>query len=146
MFVVYKDGQPYSEVTVEGNGSQTIYELPVGTYTIEENTGWSWRYTAQYGASAALTAQTPNGTIICTNTKNANQWLNGFSTVVRNIFGFKHYLDGDGIEPTERQQLRKRTCCFSGFSAYDGGPQENLRAAVNTNEKRNHEICFITVS
>lgn len=56
------------------------------------------------------------------------------------------YLDGDGIEPTERQQLRKRTCCFSGFSAYDGGPQENLRAAVNTNEKRNHEICFITVS
>ncbi len=45
------------------------------------------------------------------------------------------YLDGDGIEPTERQQLRKRTCCFSGFSAYDGGPQENLRAAVNTNEK-----------
>ena len=29
---------------------------------------------------------------------------------------------------------------------YDGGPQENLRAAVNTNEKRNHEICFITVS
>ena len=90
VFVVYKDGQPYSEVTVEGNGSQTIYELPVGTYTIEENTGWSWRYTAQYGASAALTAQTPNGTIICTNTKNANQWLNGFSTVVRNIFGFKH--------------------------------------------------------
>lgn len=56
------------------------------------------------------------------------------------------YLDGDGIEPTERQQLRKRTCCFSGFSAYDGGPQENLRGAVNTNEKRNHEICFITVS
>lgn len=56
------------------------------------------------------------------------------------------YLDGDGIEPTERQQLRKRTCCFSGFSAYDGGPQVFLRAAVNTNEKRNHEICFITVS
>ena len=43
------------------------------------------------------------------------------------------YLDGDGIEPTERHPLRKRTCCFSGFSAYDGGPQENLRAAVNTN-------------
>ena len=56
------------------------------------------------------------------------------------------YLDGDGIKPTERQQFRKRTCCFSVFSAHDGGPQENLRAAVNTNEKRNHEICFITVS
>ena len=40
----------------------------------------------------------------------------------------------------------KRTCCFSGFLAYDGGPQVFLRAAVNTNEKRNHEICFITVS
>ena len=34
----------------------------------------------------------------------------------------------------------------SGFLAYDGGPQVFLRAAVNTNEKRNHEICFIIVS
>lgn len=90
VFVVKKDGQPYSEVTVWGNGTETIVELPVGDYTIVENTGWSWRYTANNGGSAALTAQSPTGSITCTNTKTNDQWLNGFSTVVRNIFGFKH--------------------------------------------------------
>ena len=39
-----------------------------------------------------------------------------------------------------------KTKPVSGFLAYDGGPQVFLRAAVNTNEKRNHEICFIIVS
>ena len=90
VFVVYKDGQPYSEVTVEGNGSQTIYELPVGTYTIVENTGWSWRYEANNGSGIELSADRPEGSITCTNTKTIDKWLNGFSTVVRNIFGFKH--------------------------------------------------------
>ncbi|MDY4223130.1 MAG: hypothetical protein SOX75_00425 [Candidatus Limivicinus sp.] len=90
VFDVYKDGVKYSEVTVWGNGTETIVELPVGTYTIEEGTGWSWRYTANNGGSAALTAQSPTGSITCTNTKTNDQWLNGFSTVVRNIFGFKH--------------------------------------------------------
>lgn len=90
VFDVYKDGVKYSEVTVWGNGTETIVELPVGTYTIEEGTGWSWRYSANNGGSAALTAQTPTGSITCTNTKTNDQWLNGFSTVVRNIFGIKH--------------------------------------------------------
>ena len=80
----------YSEVTIVGNNSETIVELPVGTYTIEEDTGWSWRYDANNGGSAALTAQNPTGNITCTNTKNKNQWLNGFSEVVHNIFGTNH--------------------------------------------------------
>lgn len=90
VFVVKKDGQPYSEVTVWGNGTETIVELPIGTYTISENAGWSWRYTANNGSSAELTAQNPTGSITCVNTKNNNQWLNGFSEVVRNIFGTNH--------------------------------------------------------
>lgn len=90
MFTVRKDGEKYSEVTVWGNGSETIYELPVGTYTIQEDTGWSWRYSANNGGSAALTAQNPIGSIVCTNTKNKNQWLNGFSDVVENISGVSH--------------------------------------------------------
>ena len=90
VFDVFKDGVKYSEVTVWGNGTETLVELPVGTYTISENTGWSWRYSANNGGSAALTAQNPTGSITCTNTKTNDQWLNGFSTVVRNIFGFKH--------------------------------------------------------
>ena len=87
VFDVMKNGKKYSEVTVKGNNSETIVELPVGEYTIQEKTDWSWRYNASYGAAANLTAQNPTGSIACTNTKNNNQWLNGFSDVVKNISG-----------------------------------------------------------
>ena len=87
VFDVMKNGKKYSEVTVKGNNSETIVELPVGEYTIQEKTDWSWRYNASYGAAANLTAQNPTGSIACTNTKKNNQWLNGFSNVVENISG-----------------------------------------------------------
>mgnify|MGYP000178952494 CR=1 FL=1 len=90
VFDVLKDGEKYSEVTVWGNSTETLVELPIGTYTISENAGWSWRYSANNGGSAALTAQNPTGSITCVNAKNNNQWLNGFSEVVRNIFGTNH--------------------------------------------------------
>lgn len=88
VFDVYKDGTKYSEVTVWGNSTETLVELPVGTYTITENTGW--RYSASYSGGATLSATTPEGTITCTNTQKNDQWLNGFSAIVRNTFGQKH--------------------------------------------------------
>ena len=90
VFVVKKDGQPYSEVTVWGNGTETLVELPIGTYTVEEDTGWSWRFTVDNVNSETLSADCPTGRITCVNTKNNNQWLNGFSEVVRNIFDTNH--------------------------------------------------------
>ena len=90
VFDICKDGVKYSEVTIEGNDTQTLYELPVGNYTIVENEGWSWRYSVDNGGSAALTAQYPTGSITCTNTKTKDQWLNGFSNVEKNIFGVNH--------------------------------------------------------
>lgn len=90
VFDVYKDGKKYSEVTVWGNSTEILVELPIGTYTISENQGWSWRYYANNGSSTELTAQNPTGSITSVNTKNNNQWLNGFSEVVRNIFGTNH--------------------------------------------------------
>lgn len=91
VFTVFKDNEKYSEVTVMGGGSKTICELPVGTYTIAEDTGWSWRYNADNGSSANLTARNSSGTITCTNSSNGKiYWLNGFSQVVKNIFGVKH--------------------------------------------------------
>ena len=87
VFTVYKDNKKYSEVTIVGSNSETIYELPVGTYTIEEDTGWSWRYNAGDNGSAELTASAPSGSIACSNSKTENYWLNGFSDVVKNIFG-----------------------------------------------------------
>ena len=87
VFDVYKDGEKYSEVTIWGNSTESLYELPVGTYTIKENTGWSWRFTPKYSAKVTLSAAKDEGEITCTNQLEKNKWLNGFSTVVRNIFG-----------------------------------------------------------
>lgn len=93
VFTVKKDGKSYSEVAVEGNDTETLVELPVGTYTIEENTGWSWRYpnpTYSNSSGVALSAAQDTGTITCTNKVENNKWLNGFSTIARNIFDQKH--------------------------------------------------------
>lgn len=89
VFDVFKDGEKYSEVTIQGNRTETLVELPVGTYTIVEDSNWSWRYpNPTYSAeNVDLSSTTPIGAITCTNAKTTNSWLNGFSTVVRNIFG-----------------------------------------------------------
>ena len=90
MFNVYKDGdtnKPYSQVTIVGNDSETIVELPVGTYTIKEDTGWSWRYNPAYSAGVTLSKDHASGTLTCTNTKSKNYWLNGYSNVVKNTYG-----------------------------------------------------------
>lgn len=86
VFNIRKDGKKYSEVTIRGNGTETLYELPVGTYTIQEDTGWSWRYSANDKNSAKLTAQNPTGSITCTNKQKKDKWINGFSDVKNNIF------------------------------------------------------------
>lgn len=86
VFTVYKDGVKYSEVSIYGNNSETIYELPVGSYTIEEESGWSWRWTANNGSTATLSKDVTSGTITCTNSSNGkNYWLNGFSEIIKNI-------------------------------------------------------------
>ena len=89
VFDILKDNKKYSEVTIVGNGRAVIVELPVGNYTIEENTAWSWRYTAGKCDNAALSPADPEGEITCTNKKALDFWLNGFSVVIRNIFGKK---------------------------------------------------------
>lgn len=94
VFNVYRNGDLYTQVTVVGNSSITIYELPVGKYTIEEDTGWSWRYDATYNPDkpdgCTLTAGHNSGSITCTNTLKNDRWLNGFSDVIANIFGIRH--------------------------------------------------------
>lgn len=86
VFDICKDGKKYSEVTIVGNDTQTLYELPVGNYTIVENEGWSWRFNPSYSGNVILSKDKTSGTITCTNTKNNDQWLNGFSDVKKNIF------------------------------------------------------------
>lgn len=94
VFTVYRNGDLYTQVTVVGSSSVSIYELPVGKYTIEEDTGWSWRYDAAYDPDkpdgCTLTAGHNSGSITCTNTLKNDRWLNGFSDVIANIFGIRH--------------------------------------------------------
>lgn len=94
VFNVYRNGDLYTQVTVVGSSSVSLYELPVGKYTIAEDTGWSWRYDAAYDPDkpdgCTLTAGHNSGSIICTNILKNDRWLNGFSDVIANIFGIRH--------------------------------------------------------
>ena len=90
VFEIYKDNSdtPYTEITITGNNEVTISELPVGEYKIEEAEGWSWRYEPTYNkSSVTLNADNPDGTITCTNEKDNYHWLNGYSTVAKNVYG-----------------------------------------------------------
>lgn len=98
VFTVSKDGAKYTEVTIVGEGSVTIAELPVGIYSITEDTGWSWRYkdpTYPDGKEATLSAASHEGTIRCVNTKGNDQWLNDYD-VISNIYGKPNTPATDG--------------------------------------------------
>ncbi len=91
VFDIMKDKEKYSEVTIVGNNSETIYELPVGSYAIAEDKGWSWRYNPTYSNNGVtLSKDQTSGTITCTNNKEKDKWLNGYSDIVTNIFGERH--------------------------------------------------------
>ncbi len=88
VFTVNKDGAAYTQLTIVGNKSVTLHELPVGTYTVTEDSKWSWRYSATVRpSSATLSSTNPNGTLNCNNTRASDIWLNTFSDVICNIFG-----------------------------------------------------------
>lgn len=65
----------------------TINGLPQGTYTVTEDTNWSWNFTATTGSSqtVVLTGNTRTGTAEFVNTLN-DKWLND-SVCVKNFSG-----------------------------------------------------------
>lgn len=110
VFTVLKDGTKYTETTIvcdsDGKGTATIKELPAGNYTVVEDTNWSWRYkevtdnsgnkkgpTVTYDGSnesASIKSGKTTANADVTNKKTFEYWLNGFSDVVRNVFGQLH--------------------------------------------------------
>ena len=74
-------------VTVTGNGSATIKDLPQGNYTVTEQDAWSWRYSG----AAETVEHNSSATTVSFNTTNSpktsTQWLNGNSAVVTNRRG-----------------------------------------------------------
>lgn len=71
-------------VTVTGNTSVTIHDLPLGDYTVTQQNGWSWRYT---DASQPVAHNTDGTTVTFGQSEQTNQWLNGNSTIVPNQRG-----------------------------------------------------------
>ena len=77
------------DVTITGSNSITIYDLPLGNYTVTEDTDWSWRYqAASASASANLTIDSLDAIVEFTNTYTENRWLNYFANM-SNVFGKK---------------------------------------------------------
>ena len=64
-------------VTVHGNGSTTLVELPAGKYTVQELTDWSWRYEPDSMTKEVLLTPGEQTTVPFANTRVKNQWLGG---------------------------------------------------------------------
>lgn len=78
LFRVTGQGLPAGglRIAIRGNGSETISGLTVGeTYTVTEEEGWSWRYTAQ--GTQQITLAPGGGTLTVNNTRDHPSWLSG---------------------------------------------------------------------
>ena len=73
-------------VTIQGNNSVTITGLPVGSYTVTEDDGWSWRYEAADGSVKAVTLQpsTSPESVTVINERKEIYWLDGNSWAINN--------------------------------------------------------------
>lgn len=82
--VVGKGNVPYNaQVVITGNGSAILTGLPIGDYTVTEDTNWSWRYTCDSSsASTTLSASKDNDRLTITNKLTENNWLGNETFVI----------------------------------------------------------------
>ena len=65
-------------VTIQGEQSKTIYGLPVGSYQVSQQTGWSWRFAPNViGETVILSSIDPEGTASFENRTIEDRWLSG---------------------------------------------------------------------
>ena len=78
------------DVVVKGGEKVTIYDLPLGTYNVTEDTAWSWRYEAVGNSlvSPVITLDALYPSVEFTNRYTENQWLT-YDVTKANIFGKK---------------------------------------------------------
>jgi hypothetical protein len=70
-------------VTVKGNGSTTITDIPTGDYIVTELTDWSWRYendTAQ--RTVTLVYDASQNVVTYDNTREKDKWLDGNASLL----------------------------------------------------------------
>lgn len=85
IFNVVGDGNIKYEakVVINGAGSATLTGLPVGNYTVTEDTGWSWRYTCDGSTkSTVLSSTNANDSVTITNKLDGNKYLGDETYVI----------------------------------------------------------------
>lgn len=82
--VVGKGNVPYNaQVVITGNGSAILTGLPVGDYTVTEDTAWSWRYKSDNSkATTTLSSAKDNDSVTITNKLDDNRWLGDETFVI----------------------------------------------------------------
>ena len=76
------------KIVIQGNGTVVLTGLKIGTYTVTEDTSWSWRYTPKNGAVVQTITLQPGKTnsVTYVNDRTNNKWLDG-NAYYKNVFG-----------------------------------------------------------
>lgn len=77
-------GKLVTTIVLKDGEQKTITGLAVGTYTVTEDTNWSWSYNIVDGnnKTATLSGTTPSATVAVTNNYNSHNWLTSIADVI----------------------------------------------------------------
>lgn len=77
-------GKVVTTIVLKAGGEKTITGLAVGTYTVTEDTNWSWSYDILGGnnKTATLSSTTTSATVAVTNHYNSHNWLTSIADVI----------------------------------------------------------------
>lgn len=77
-------GKLVTTIVLKGGEQKTITGLAVGTYTVTEDTNWSWSYSIVGGNSktATLSSTTTSAVVDVTNHYNSHNWLTSIADVI----------------------------------------------------------------
>ena len=77
-------GKLVTTIVLKDGDSKTITGLAVGTYTVTEDTNWSWSYSivGDNNKTATLSGTTPSATVDVTNHYNSHNWLTSLADVI----------------------------------------------------------------
>lgn len=77
-------GKLVTTIVLKDGEQKTITGLAVGTYTVTEDTNWSWSYSIVDGndKTAALSGTTSSATVAVTNRYNSHNWLTSIADVI----------------------------------------------------------------
>lgn len=79
------------EIVITGEGQKTVKSLPMGSYTITEDTGWSWQYHPTADTQTITVSETSK-TVTFENEKTPTNWLTSIADVINK------WVSATGIE------------------------------------------------